>query len=57
MKDYLYHTIYDNEHYLVPYSEIGKWYTYMKDLSIFTLDCGNLQIQFSDAFHQYKTKP
>ena len=54
MKDRLIETIYEKEHYLVPYSEMGIWYAYMKSLSVFEKDAGNLQIAFSDKFSKYK---
>ena len=56
MKNYITKCIYNNERYDVPYSEMGRWYAYMKDLSIFTLDAGNCQIAFSDAFSKYRVK-
>lgn len=54
MKNRLIETIYEGVHYMVPYSEMGSWITYMKGLSIFEKDCGNLQISFSDKFSKYK---
>lgn len=47
-------TIYESEHYLIPYSEMGSWFAYMKDLSVFQRDSGNLQIAFIDNFNKYK---
>lgn len=58
MENYLYKTVYNGEYYLVPYHKMGSWYAYMKDLSIFVRDAGNLQIAFHDAFKNYKiTQP
>lgn len=54
MNNYLYETVYNGEHYLIPYSEIDRWYAYIKDLSLFVRDAGNLQIAFHDAFNKYK---
>lgn len=47
-------TIYEGEKYEIPYSEMGRWFSFMKYLSVFSYDCGNSQIQFSDAFSKYK---
>lgn len=54
--DVFYETIYEKEHYLIPYSEMGSWYAYVKDLSLFVKDEGHLQIEFIDAFSKYKIK-
>lgn len=54
MKNRLIDTIYNNERYKVPYSEMGRWLAYMMDLSFFVLDAGHLQIAFHDAFNKYK---
>lgn len=54
MKDVLIDTIYNNERYKVPYSEMGSWIAYIRDLSFFVLDAGHLQIAFHDAFYRYK---
>jgi len=54
MNDILTETIYEGEHYLIPYSEMGSWFAYIKALSVFVRDCGNLQIAFSDKFSKYK---
>ncbi len=47
-------TIYEGEHYMIPHSEMGSWLAYIKDLSIFSRDGGNLEIAFSDKFSKYK---
>jgi|AntRauTorckE6833_2_1112554.scaffolds.fasta_scaffold165750_2 hypothetical protein len=49
-------TIYDGEHYMIPQEEMGSWFSFMKGLSIFQRDAGDLQIQFSDKFRKYKIK-
>jgi hypothetical protein len=54
MADRLIETIYEGEHYAVPYSQMGRWFEFMKHLSVFQKDCGNCQIAFSDAFSKYK---
>lgn len=54
MSNTLIETIYEGDHYLVPYSEMGSWLAYIRDLSFFVRDAGNLQIQFSDKFSKYK---
>lgn len=54
MKDRLIDTIYNQERYQVPCSEMRSWLAYMKDLSFFQLDCGNLQIEFHDTFNKYR---
>jgi len=54
MKDRLTETIYDGEHYMIPSDEMKSWFYYMKDLSIFQLDCGHTQIAFFDHFNKYK---
>ena len=55
MNEVLVRCIYDREYYDIPYSEMGRWFAYMKDLSVFSYDCGCSQIAFSDAFSKYKT--
>ena len=47
-------TIYDGDYYMIPQDEMSSWFAYMKDLSVFTYDCGNLQIAFTDKFNKYK---
>ena len=56
MGDILIETIYEGERYNIPYKEMGGWYGYIKGLSIFQKDAGNLEIQFHDAFSEYKIK-
>lgn len=56
MRDIIVQTIYNNERYEVPYSEMGSWLAYIQALSFFSLDCGNLQIAFSDKFSKYLKK-
>jgi hypothetical protein len=56
MENHIEKCIYNGERYDVPYLEMGRWYAFMKDLSIFTLDAGNCQIEFSDAFSKYRVK-
>lgn len=53
MNNTLIQTIYNGERYEVPYSEMGSWLAYIRDLSFFQLDCGNLQIAFYDKFSKY----
>lgn len=45
---------FEGEKYNIPYSELGSWNAYMIALSRFELDCGQTQIEFSDAFSKYK---
>jgi hypothetical protein len=54
MKNRLIETIYENEHYMIHYDMMGSWFAFMKDLSVFERDCGDLQIQFIDKFKKYK---
>ena len=54
MKNHLTETIYEGEHYNIPYDEMGPWFAFMRDLSVFQRDAGNLQIQFIDKFSKYK---
>jgi len=54
MKNRLTETIYQNEHYMIPYDMMGSWFAFMKDLSVFERDCGDLQIQFGDKFRKFK---
>lgn len=56
MNNIIVQTIYNGERYEVPYSEMGSWLAYIRDLSFFQLDCGNLQIAFSDKFSKYLKK-
>ena len=56
MKDRLTETIYEGEHYMIPYSEMSSWFAYIKDLSVFEKNCGNLEIEFWDKFKKYKIK-
>ncbi len=46
-------TIYNKERYEIPVSEMKSWLAYIRDLSFFRLDAGNLDIAFHDKFHQY----
>ncbi len=54
MEHHLTETVYDKEHYLIPFVEMGSWLAYMKDLSIVQKDAGNLLIGFTDKFHKYR---
>lgn len=54
MKDTLIMCQFENEKYNIPYSELGRWDAYMTALSRFVKDCGQTQIEFSDAFSRYK---
>lgn len=46
-------TIYEKQRYEIPYSEMASWIAYVKDLSYFVQDSGNLQTAFSDKFSKY----
>jgi len=54
MNDRTTRTIYEGEHYNIPIDEMISWFAFMKDLSVFQRDAGNLQIQFHDKFNKYK---
>lgn len=54
MDNRLTETIYEGEHYNIPYWEMGAWFAYIKSLSVFNKDAGNLQIAFMDKFNKYK---
>lgn len=54
MADTLIEAIYEGDHYMIPYSEMGSWFAYIKYLSIFSRDAGSCQIAFSDKFSKYK---
>jgi hypothetical protein len=56
-KEHLIETIYEGDHYMVPSSEMGSWYAYIRDLSVFVKDAGNLQIAFTDKFSKFRIKP
>ena len=45
---------FDREEYNIPYSELGSWNAYMIALSRVEMDCGQTQIEFSDAFSKFK---
>jgi hypothetical protein len=45
---------FEKEKYNIPYFELGRWNAYMIALSRFEMDCGQTQIQFSDAFSKYR---
>lgn len=47
-------TTYEGVHYMIPRETMGEWFAFMRDLSVFSKDCGNLQINFSDKFTKYK---
>ena len=53
VKEEVMQTIYDRKRYEIPYSEMGSWLAYVRDLSYFVLDSGNIQIAFSDKFSKY----
>lgn len=54
MQEYKYKMIYDREYYMIPYKEMERWLAFMESLSYFTLDGGQCQIEFSDAFSRFK---
>ena len=53
MDNHIVQTIYNEERYEIPYSEMGSWLAYIRDLSFFQLDAGHLQIAFHDKFFKY----
>lgn len=54
LKNRLIETIYDGEHYLIPYHLMDSWLAHIKGLSFFEKDCGEKEIEFSDTFSKYK---
>lgn len=46
-------TVYEGSHYMIPNEHMESWFSYIKDLSVFQKDSGNLLISFSDKFRKY----
>ena len=56
MKNKLIETTYDGERYQIPYHLMSSWHAHIRGLSFFEKDCGQKEIEFSDAFRKYKVK-
>lgn len=54
LKDRIILCQFDGVKYNIPYRELGRWNAHMIALSRVQMDCGQTQIEFSDAFSKYK---